>query len=127
MSSCASWLFALILIIALGLLSRIFPLGHPLWDKYLGDALYAAMVYALLRLFTKANPASLLVTSSAVMLVIEAFQLTAIPSSMLASPQIETQIAARLLGTQFSFFDLLAYATGIYSTFEADRFVRNKY
>ena len=36
------WLFTLAAIIALGLLSRTFHLGQPLWDKYLGDALYAA-------------------------------------------------------------------------------------
>lgn len=113
MSSRATWLFTLVLIIALGLVSRIFPLGHPLWDKYLGDALYAAMVYAILRLFTKANPASLLVTSSAIMLAIEAFQLTGIPISMMASPQLPTVMLARLLGTHFSFVDLLAYLFGI--------------
>ncbi len=123
----ALWLIALAAIIALGIVSRTLPLGNLLWDKYLGDSLYAAMVYVLLRLFTKANPASLLVTSSAIMVAIEAFQLTGIPAAMLVSTQAETRIAARLLGTHFGIFDLLAYCIGIYLVFEVDRFLRNKY
>jgi hypothetical protein len=46
----SSWAFCLIAIIALGILSRVVHTGLALFDKYLGDALYAAMVYALLRL-----------------------------------------------------------------------------
>ena len=121
MSARANWLFALVIIIALGLLSRIFPLGYPLWDKYLGDALYAATVYALLRLLTEANAASVLTTSSAIMVTIEAFQLTGMTALMLERPQPAVRIFARLLGTQFSFFDLLAYAVGLYLIFEWDR------
>lgn len=117
----ANWLIALAAIIALGIVSRTLPLGHQLWDKYLGDSLYAAMVYSLLRLFTKANPESLLVTSSAIMLAIEAFQVTGIPASMLARPESGTRIVARLLGTHFSFLDLFAYLAGIVCTWLVDR------
>ena len=117
----AIWLIALAAIIALGIVSRTLPLGNPLWDKYLGDSLYAAMVYALLRLFTKADPASLLVTSSAIMVAIEAFQLTGIPALMLVRPEMGTKIIARLLGTHFSFLDLLAYIVGIVCAWFLDR------
>lgn len=126
MSSRATWLVALVLIIALGLLSRIFPMGQPLWDKYLGDALYAAMVYSLLRLLTKANATSVLTTSSAVMFTLETFQLTGIPASMFASPDIPIRLFARLLGTHFSLYDLLAYSVGLYLSFEWDRASRKR-
>ncbi len=117
----AFWLIALIAIIALGIVSRAVHLGHQLWDKYLGDALYAAMVYVLLRLLTKANPASLLVTSSSIMLAIEVFQLTGIPAAMLMHPELGVKVIARLLGTHFSFLDLFAYSVGIGCVWFLDR------
>ena len=46
------------------------------FDKYLGDALYAAMVYAILRLLWRGlAPARLAVSAMAVMTFIELFQL----------------------------------------------------
>lgn len=33
-----------LVLVAAGLLTRLVPLGNILWDKYLGGALYAAMV-----------------------------------------------------------------------------------
>jgi hypothetical protein len=121
MSTRALWLVVLTAIIALGILSRAVHLGHQLWDKYLGDALYAAMVYVLLRLLTKANPASLLVTSSSIMLAIEVFQLTGVPAAMLTRPEMGVKIIARLLGTHFSFLDLFAYIVGIGCVWFLDR------
>jgi hypothetical protein len=47
------------------------------------------------------------------MTVIELFQLTMIPAHMLASDHLMTRICARLMGVEFSFLDLLAYALGI--------------
>ncbi len=116
----AYWLIALVAIIALGIVSRTIHLGHLLWDKYFGDVLYAAMVYVLLRLFTKANPASILFTSAAIMIAIEAFQVTGVPASMLARPEMGTKIFARLLGTHFSFLDVLAYFIGLLCTWLVD-------
>ena len=55
------------------------------------------------------------------MVTIEAFQLTGMTALMLERPQPAVRIFARLLGTQFSFFDLLAYAVGLYLIFEWDR------
>jgi hypothetical protein len=44
---------------------------------------------------------------------IELFQLTMIPAHMLGSMHSMVRICARLIGTEFSFLDLLAYAVGI--------------
>jgi hypothetical protein len=89
-----------------------------LFDKYLGDALYAAMVYTILRLFWKA--AALALPAMAIMTVIELFQLTMIPARMLASEHVIVRVCARLMGTEFSFLDLLAYGVGIACIFFAD-------
>jgi hypothetical protein len=113
------WALCLAGIIAAGILSRVFRTGSVLVDKYLGDALYAAMVYVILRFFTK--PSTAAVTASVVMTAIELFQLTMIPLHMLASRHLAVRICARLMGTSFSFLDLLAYAVGIGCIHIADR------
>ena len=70
------------------------------------------MIYVLLRLFSiPAARAALL--ASLLMLAIESFQLTGIPARLLTSEQLPVRLLARLLGVQFSFLDLLAYASGI--------------
>ncbi len=81
-------------IVAAGLLTRMVPLGNILWDKYLGDALYAAMVCTIVRRTWVA---------ALVMVAIECFQLTGVSRGLVG----------RLLGTTFSFLDLAAYAVGI--------------
>ncbi len=122
----AYWLIAVVAIIALGILSRTIALGHPIWDKYLGDVLYAAMVYALIRLFTRASVASVLLISLAIMVAIESFQITEIPAGMFHSPHVAIRICARLLGVQFNFYDLFAYAVGCAITFAVDRSLRSR-
>ena len=63
-------------IITLGILSRVVHTGVVAFDKYLGDALYAAMVYAILRLLWRGLAAArLAVSAMAVMTFIELFQL----------------------------------------------------
>jgi hypothetical protein len=106
-----SWLFCLAGIIALGLLSRLVHTGLPLVDKYPGDALYAMMVYAILRLFRGAAVSATL--AMVAMTAIESFQLTIIPAHLLANEHWIVRICARLIGVEFSFLDLLAYAVGI--------------
>ncbi len=98
-------------IVSAGLLSRLVHTGFVLFDKYLGDVLYASMVYVLLRLTGRI--ARVVLWASLAMIAIECFQLTLIPAGMLASPYAAVRICGRLLGTEFSFFDLLAYAVGI--------------
>ena len=74
----AFWVLCLVGIIAMGILSRVVHTGSVIFDKYLGDALYAAMVYAVLRLLWR--PAAVAVSTIVVMTVIELFQLTMIPA-----------------------------------------------
>lgn len=97
-------------IIGVGILSRLSHTGLILIDKYLGDALYAAMFYELLRL----------PWSAVAMVAIESFQLTGIPAHLLASDYLPVRLCARLLGTEFSWLDLLAYAAGIWASYFAD-------
>ena len=109
----APWAVLLIGTIALGLLSRTLHLGWAWWDKYLGDALYAVMVYALIRLAWSPKPSRTAALAMAVMAAIETFQLTRIPAHLLASQYLLVKLAGRLLGTEFSWLDLLTYAAGI--------------
>jgi hypothetical protein len=98
-------------IIAAGVLSRVAHTGFVLVDKYLGDALYAAMVYALIRLTGRRR--GVVWWSAAAMVLIECFQLTGIAAEMAKSGNAAARVCAVLLGTHFSWLDLLAYAVGI--------------
>jgi hypothetical protein len=121
LKSRTSWIFCLAGIIAVGILSRVVHTGLLVFDKYLGDALYAAMVYAILRLFWRAQArARLAVSTMAIMTLIELFQLTMIPAHLLANGHMMVRICARLIGTEFSFLDLLTYAVGIACIYLAD-------
>ncbi len=114
----AVWAVTLCAIIAAGILSRLHQTGSLLIDKYLGDALYAAMFYVILRPFWK--PSSTAIYAMAAMTAIELFQLTMIPAHLLVNEHGIVRIIARLLGTQFSFLDLVAYAVGIGCIYRAD-------
>ena len=113
-----SWMFFLAGIIALGILSRVGRTGLIVFDKYLGDALYAVMVYTILRLIWRS--ASVALPATVIMAGIEFFQLTRIPAHMLGSEHLLIRICARLIGTEFSFLDLLAYGVGIGCVYLAD-------
>ena len=106
-----SWVFCIVCIIAMGILSRVVHTGLAGFDKYLGDALYAMMVYRILRLLSRAAASA--VCAMVVMTAIELFQLTLIPARLLASEHLMTRICARLMGVEFSFLDLFAYGVGI--------------
>ena len=103
----APWIVCLAIIIPVGILSRIVRTGFVLFDKYLGDVLYAAMIYAILRLWWTSRAAA--VCAAAVMIAIELFQLTLIAAQMLTSEHLIVRIVARLMGTHFGYLDLLAY------------------
>lgn len=105
------WWGLLSAVIAAGILSRTVHTGSLLFDKYPGDALYAAMVYIIFRLTGRIGRVAL--WSALAMLALELFQLTGIPAGMLHSESFAVRVCARLLGTQFSLLDLLAYAVGI--------------
>jgi len=120
MSSRASWAICLVCIIGLGIASRVVHTGWILVDKYAGDALYAAMVYALISLVWQTGATRKAMLAMLIMTALELFQLTMIPAHMLAGGNPAARIAARLLGTEFSFRDLLAYALGILGVFIFD-------
>jgi hypothetical protein len=46
-------------IVAIGILSRVVHTGLVVFDKYLGDALYATMVYTILRLLLRSTSVAL--------------------------------------------------------------------
>ncbi len=113
----------LLLVVAAGLASRLLHTGTPLLDKYPGDALYAVMVFLLLRLvFTRADSARLIAAAAAVMLGLELFQLTDIPLGWSRHAALPVRLAGRLLGTAFSWLDLLAYAAGLAAAWTLGRF-----
>jgi hypothetical protein len=103
-------LLAIAIVIAAGLLSRAVHTGWILFDKYLGDALYAVMIYLLLPSQPVARRAAL---AMAIMMGIELFQLTNIPFKMVADSRWPVRVVGRLLGTTFGWGDLAAYAAGI--------------
>jgi hypothetical protein len=53
LTSRLSWVVCAVIIIAVGILSRVVHTGFAVFDKYLGDSLYAMMVYAILRLLLR--------------------------------------------------------------------------
>lgn len=108
-----SWILAAIIVA--GLLSRTFHTGWRVFDKDLGDALYAAMMYVLLLLaFPRRSNLFALVWASLIMLGLELFQLTGIPAALYADSQnLAVRTLARLMGTHFGLSDLVAYAAGL--------------
>lgn len=124
MKSRASWGLVLGVIIAAGIASRIIRTGWIVFDKYLGDALYAMMVYVIVRMISQGGRAGRTATGAGghwrsaaiamgLMTAIELFQLTMIPARLFVSKYSLVRLGARLIGTEFSFLDLLAYAVGI--------------
>ena len=113
MESRRAWWIFLGAVVVAGIGSRMVHSGWLLVDKYLGDALYAVMFYALIRLAWRAPAWRVAVAAMGVMTVIEFFQLTMIPARMVASDNLLFQVTGRLLGTEFAWKDLAAYAVGI--------------
>jgi hypothetical protein len=119
-------LVCLVAVIAVGLGSRMIHSGFVVVDKYLGYALYAAMVYLLFSLFCRSAPLRKAVVVMLIMTVLETFQLTAIPLGMSRSTNIAIKIIGRLIGTTFSWLDLAAYIAGIIVVFFGDYRCLNK-
>src|SRR6185295_1517824 len=101
----------------------VFPLGYILWDKYLGDVVYAVVFYLGICLILGYRFLSWKIGITAVYVTsIELFQLTAIPSRLNHSAYLLVKLLAYVvLGSTFSWLDLLAYAIGIGLMFIVDR------
>jgi len=107
----------LVATIALGLLSRRFPLPGFL-AEHTGDALYTAAVFFGLRTLTTATAASrLAVTAFVVSAAVEASQL--LRWQWLVDVR-ETTFGALVPGQGFQWADLLAYAVGAALAFAVD-------
>lgn len=108
-----------------GLLSRARPLGLAVWDKYLGDSLYAVAFYlGLCLLLGSGRIRSKLALTLLYVTGIEVFQLTDIPLRLTQSADLLVRLLARgVLGSTFSWWDLLAYAAGIAAIAPLDRWL----
>ncbi len=106
------WVWVLAGIVGVGILSRVGRTGFLVLDKYLGDALYAAMVYVVLKLTGRVERVGL--WACALMVGIELFQLTGIAAGMMRSDSVVVRLCAVALGTHFGWGDLAAYGVGIW-------------
>ncbi len=115
--------FAALAVLASGIASRVINTNHLLFDKYLGDALYAILIYLIFRIIF-ADQRIGLHAAIAMLLVfaIELFQLTGIPLAMRTRENDFLRILSIALGTKFQGLDVLAYALGVLSAQTVDRF-----
>jgi len=113
---------ALLLTVIAGLSSRHFPLGFRLWDKFLGDALYAVAVYLVIALFLpRASPVALVLLGSMACLGIELFKLTGYPAAWIRFP-----VSRLLFGSTFALENLVCYAAGSGAAAAIDALLRRR-
>jgi hypothetical protein len=96
--------------VVIGIASRRVHVGVPLWDKSVGDVLYAVavtLVIALLR--PRDAPMVRALVAFAICFAIELFQLTGIPIALAArAPWVHW-----VLGAAFGWHDVVCYAIGV--------------
>ncbi len=102
----------IVLIIFVGLLSRIVQLNIIVWDKYLGDMLYVVMFYYIFKLFVDGHKQRLLL-AILLMIIFELIQLTGFTAYLLNTESFALQLLASLIGTEFSFIDIGVYLIGL--------------
>src|SRR5579871_2227127 len=107
--------------VGLGLLSRLRPVGWPLYDKSLGDVLYAVAAYCAIALVTPARwwgtgRWRLAAFALAVCTGLEFFQATGIPARY-----AHLAVVRWLIGTTFAWHDVACYVVGVAVAFVADR------
>jgi hypothetical protein len=100
---------------SLGALSRLVPLGFSLWDKYLGDVVYAMVFYLFLSLlYSRGSIGNRSLITSVYVVSIEFFQLTQIPALLYRFENRAIKLFVYVvLGSSFSWWDILAYGVGI--------------
>lgn len=106
--------------IALGLVSRRFPVGLAVWDKSLGDGLYAVAIYLVAAFVAPGrSPRALGAFAFATSFAIELFQLTGVPSRL-------PRFLRLVLGTTFAWHDVACYAVGALAIASLDAFTRSR-
>jgi hypothetical protein len=107
----ARYALLLAVTVVLGISSRKVHLGIRLWDKSLGDVLYAvAMLFAIGLVAPRARLVVLTAVAFGASFAIELFQLTGIPLAIAETPH--WGFAHWLLGTDFAWHDVACYAVG---------------
>ena len=111
------------LVAAIGITSRVVWVGSLIWDKYVGDGVYAAVFYLGLSLiWVEGTITAKMVLTAAYVAAIEVFQLTQIPVRLNQSGSFVIRAFAYVvLGSTFSWWDLLAYSIGIAGILVLDR------
>lgn len=107
----ARYALLLALTVILGVASRKVRLGIRLWDKSLGDVLYAVAIFFAMGLVApRARSVVLTAAAFGASFAIELFQLTGIPLAIAETPH--WGVARWLLGTDFAWHDVACYAVG---------------
>jgi hypothetical protein len=100
---------ALAITVALGLLSRLYPIGWFVYDKSLGDVLYAVAAYLVLALVLPRKSSLFIATMALTFcLAIENFKNTGIPERY-----GRFTLVRWVLGTTFSWHDIGCYIVGV--------------
>jgi Protein of unknown function (DUF2809) len=113
-------LLALAATVVLGLVSRLYPVGWYLFDRSLGEVLYAVAAYLVLAmLLFRKPPLFIAVVAFACCLAVELFKLTGIPAAY------QRLLLVRwFLGMTFSWLNLAYYLLGVLLIALADRATR---
>ena len=113
-------LLALAVTVALGLASRLHPTGWFLWDRVLGEVLYAVAAYLVWAMLLFRKPPWLIaVIAFACCLAVELFKLTGIPAEY-----HHVFLVRWFLGMTFDAVNLIYYFTGAALTAFADDVTR---
>jgi hypothetical protein len=100
---------ALAVTVALGIVSRRWPVGWWPYDKSLGDVLYAVAAYlALALLLPRRGPVVVAPLALTVCLAVETFQATGIPAR-----HAHLGVVRWVLGTTFAWHDIGCYVVGV--------------
>jgi hypothetical protein len=99
-------LVAIPIVVALGVASRLWPLGWHVWDKSVGDVAYAMLLgFVLAAAWPRARPLVVGALTALLCFAIELFQLTGLPRR---APRL-LRVA---LGDTFAWHDVVCYVVG---------------
>lgn len=117
------WLLAMSITVAIGLASRLHPIGWSLWDRVVGEILYGVASYLAWAVILFRRPPSLIaVVAFASCLAVELFKLTGIPA------ENQNQFLVRwFLGMTFSVVNLGYYLLGVVLIAVVDRATRDSH